>query len=215
VLLESIKNLLQPGDKLIYKKFNAQVDLLKAIINRLNESLIIENEAAHSELFSEVRAYYLLSAETYRNNTAHLAKTFITPIDRESVHELYIRLHSASRSAYLVSRSLGWSFPLSKNNDLIRMSELLVNASLETEELVKDIGTAERLKVMKFAGNLHRLRREADMTYEQALQKLYKEELMPGDFVRRLEMLTAIRDAVEYCQEVAHCGENIALTNIG
>ena len=212
---ESIKNLIQPGDKLIYNRFNSQVLLLHEIAVLLNKMLNCDDADSLKEISGQIRQHYLSSAEAYRNNTAHLAKTFITPIDREAVHDLYIRLHAACRSLYLTSRSLSWLLMMAKDKYLIAMGQNLCKATEVLYELVHDIGCEGRRHVMKHAAQMHAIRREMDLTYDQALKKLYEEEAVPGKFIIRHEMLNALRDATEVCQEIAHTGENIVLTSMG
>jgi uncharacterized protein Yka (UPF0111/DUF47 family) len=215
VLLESLKKLIQPGDKLIYQRFNAQVQILKGAIVLLNRMLNCNNEEELKELAAEVRVLYLNSVDAYRINTAHLAKTFITPIDRESVHELYIRLHGACRGVYLTSRSLSWMLAEIKDKELVHMGQILLNGADELESLIYSVEAPGKYSLMKHALQMHGIRREMDMAYEQALKKLYEEEHNPAGFIIRHEIFSALRNATETCQEIAHTGENIYLTNVG
>ena len=215
MLLESLKKLIQPGDKLIYQRFNAQVQILKGAIVLLNRMLNCNNEDELKELAAEIRSLYLNSVDACRINTAHLAKTFITPFDRESVHELYLRLHGACRSVYLTSRSLSWMLAELNDKDLVIMGQILLNGGNTLEHLIHSVATPQKDSLMKHALQMHGIRREMDMAYDQALKKLYKEENHPAGFIKRHEMFSALRDATETCQEIAHTGENIYLTNVG
>ncbi len=215
MFLQSILSLIQPSDKLIYDRFQGQVELLNKMVSLLNKMIGSQEVKELQELTIQIRTHYFESLDWYRKNTAHLAKTFITPIDRESVHELYIKLHSSCRGIYLTSRSFSWMPASIKDKHLVHMGQLLLKGADELNRLVHSIGTTEKQDVMKHAIQMHTLRREMDLAYEQALQKLYEGENNPANFIRRQEMLSALRDAAETCQEIAHTGENIVLTHIG
>jgi uncharacterized protein Yka (UPF0111/DUF47 family) len=215
VLLDSLKSLIQPGDKLIYQRFTFHAEILKSMVKLVNSMLVCHDEKYLMELNTKVRTLYFESLNAYRTNTAHLAKTFITPIDREAVHELYIRLHSACRGVFFTSRSLTWVLFDSEDKQLIEMGGLLGRGADVLTQLIEQIGKPERVRVLQLAAEMHSIRREMDLTYEYALVKLFEEEKSPATFIRRQELFSALRDSLEVCQEIAHTGENIVLTHVG
>ena len=181
----------------------------------LNTMLSAKDEDAKKALFDELKTLHAQQLENYRNTVQKLSKVFITPIDRESVHQISIDIHNAGRSIYTIARTLSWLDKHPADSHILLMGNLLLKSAEEMRSMVDDIGNAHRMLVMKHAQQLHRLRREMDAAYEHALQHLFERETAPDAFLRRFESYNAIRDAGEYCQQVAHAAENVVLTHVG
>lgn len=162
----------------------------------------------------EIKMLYAKSQNHYRETVKRLSRVFITPIDREAVHELSTNLHAISRSLYLVPRYIHRDNVMNDTH-IKHLSHLIEKCVFELKQMVEEIGTPRRRFVMKHAQQLHALRREMEITYDHALQGLYKNTVTPALFMQKIEAYNALLDVGEYCQNAAHTAEGIVLTHVG
>ena len=217
MISEAIKQLITPGDGVFYTLFNSgSVSVVK--MTDCVFKMLHENEPGSDKravYLQEMKTFYRESQENYRQTVKRLSKVFITPIDRESVHQLSVDLHAVARSIYVVPRSIAWDAENKPDSCSKHLGELLKKAASELEQMVEDIGTPKRTFVMKHARELNAIKREMETTYDHALQSLYQSNVSPAQFIRRLDVYNALREVGDYCCNTAHTAEGIVLTHVG
>ena len=216
MIAEALRRLISPGDELFYVLFNkgaeVAVNMTTCLSNLLNGSAT--DSETNDAYRREIRTLYAESQNHYREIVKRLSKVFITPIDREAVHELSTNLHAISRGLYLVPRYIPGD-NLINDTHVKHLGHLIEKSVFELKQMVEEIGTPKRRFVMKHAQQLHAWRREMELTYDHALQGLYKEVDDPALFIRKIEAYNALREVGEYCQNAAHTAEGIVLTHVG
>lgn len=163
----------------------------------------------------EMKEFYGESQENFRQTVKRLSKVFITPIDRESVHQLSIDIHSVSRSIYLVPRAISWDAVHKPDPYSKHFGQLLKKSAAELQQMIAEIGTPKRRFVMKHAMELNAIKREMEIAYDKALQCLYQSNDSPAHFIRRLDAYNALRDVGNFCCNAAHTAEGIVLSHVG
>jgi hypothetical protein len=216
VVSEILRRLVTPGDEVFYTLFNEGADIAVKISSRLSDLLMAYDEGTEMNGSSrqEIKMLYAKSQNHYRETVKRLSRVFITPIDREAVHELSTNLHAISRSLYLVPRYIHRDNVMNDTH-IKHLSHLIEKCVFELKQMVEEIGTPRRRFVMKHAQQLHALRREMEITYDHALQGLYKNTVTPALFMQKIEAYNALLDVGECCQNAAHTAEGIVLTHVG
>jgi uncharacterized protein Yka (UPF0111/DUF47 family) len=217
VIPEAIRKLIIPGDEVFYALFNTGAVSVVKMMYCLNK-IILETEHDSekcSTYLQELKMHYGESRENYRQTVKRLSKVFITPIDRESVHQLSVDLHSIARSIYLVPRSISCDADYNPDSYIQQLGQFLKKSAVELEQMVDDIGTTKRNFVMQHAKELHSTKREMEIAYDHALQSLYQGTVKPAKFIGRLDVYNALRDVGNYYCNAAHTAEGIVLTQVG
>lgn len=213
----AIKQLISPGDEIFYAFFNTGSGLVVKMTDCLYKMLheIDYSEEKKADYIREIKFLYSESQENYRQTVKRLSKVFITPIDRESVHQLTVDLHAVARSVFIVPRSIAWDTEQKPDFYSKLIGQLLKKTASELEQMVVDIGAPKRRFVLKHARELNAINREIETTYDHALQGLYKSNDSPAQFIRRLDAYNALREVGDYCCNAAHTAEGIVLTHVG
>lgn len=216
VIAETLRRLIIPGDELFYLLFNRGAEVTVKMTSCLTTLLSATDMDSQINGASrqEIKSLYSESQNHYRETIKRLSKVFITPIDREAVHELSTNLHAISRGLYLVPRYIPHDNVINDTHTR-HLGQLIEKSSIELKHMVEEIGTPKRRFVMKHAQQLHALRREIELTYDHALQGLYKNVDDPALFMRKIEAYNSLREVGEYCQNAAHTAEGIVLTHVG
>ena len=147
--------------------------------------------------------------EITHNLLTMLNQTFVTPLDREDIHELSSRLDDvidlidAAASRFVLYRV-----------DKIRPGTIdLVKVLLEaTEELtaaVQTLSTPE--KAMKHCIEINRYENESDRICRILIAQLFDEEKNPVQIIKWKEIYEVIETAVDMCEDVANVIEGIVI----
>jgi predicted phosphate transport protein (TIGR00153 family) len=142
---------------------------------------------------------------------AELNKTFITPIDREDIHDLSAALDDVldvidQTAARLVLFKI--STPI---RDVPEIAGVLVRQ-------VKELSTAvTRLQdhnhVVERCVEINRLENDADRLFQSAIGALFAEVKDPIDVIKRKEIIECIERATDKAEDVSNVLESIVVKN--
>jgi uncharacterized protein len=138
-----------------------------------------------------------------------LNKTFITPFDREDIHELVstmddvIDLIDAAASRFALYRVE------TLRVGTLDLARVLVSA---TKELSAAIHTIEKPDTaMKHCIEINRYENESDRICRTLIAQLFDEEKDPVQIIKWKEIFEVIETAVDKCEDVANVIESIIL----
>ena len=136
-------------------------------------------------------------------------RTFITPIDREDIHQLAVRLDDVIDLIDGTVRRLSL-FKISAPTPLSRaLSKLVVQT---TGELVEAVGLLRKQKgVMQHCIRIKQLENEADVVYHDAIASLFAEELPAIEVIKWKDVYDTMERTVDSCVVVAHVLESVVL----
>ena len=138
-----------------------------------------------------------------------LHRTFVTPLDREDIHELARSLDDvmdAIDASAAVVRLYSIEHVRPDARELVR----IIKAS--TDEMVKALKALERRDgVAEPAVEINRLENEADRVHYAAVRRLFEEERDPIVIMKWKEILDFLEDATDRCEDVANAVEGIVV----
>jgi predicted phosphate transport protein (TIGR00153 family) len=152
----------------------------------------------------------LITHETIEN----LNRTFITPIDREDIHDLITSLDDVLDYIEAAAERL-FLFKIEKTTEeAILISGVLVKAAKQLEQ---GVSLLRRLKeadaILKHCAEINRLENEADYLNRAAVAKLFESNNHPLEVIKWKEIYETMENAVDRCEDVANVLEGITLKN--
>jgi len=143
-----------------------------------------------------------------------LNKTFITPLDREDIHDLITSLDDVLDYIEACSDRLNL-FKIAKTTDEARLLvAILVKTVKEVEQAVFHL---RRLKgadsIMRNCVEISRLENEGDYVVRTAVAKLFEGETNPLEVIKWNEIYETLENAIDRCEDVANVLEGIVLKN--
>src|SRR6202030_2409920 len=138
-----------------------------------------------------------------------LNQSFITPFDREDIHELtsqlddVIDLIDAAASRFVLYR-VG-----SVRDGTVDLVKVLLSASAEVTAAVQALGTPE--KAMRHCIEINRYENDSDRLCRILIAKLFDEERDPVQIIKWKEIFEVIETAVDKCEDVANVIEGIVI----
>jgi predicted phosphate transport protein (TIGR00153 family) len=138
-----------------------------------------------------------------------LNRTFVTPIDREDIHQLASVLDDVMDS---IDASAGL-FSLYRISELrygaVELAEMIER---QAEVIVRATPLLEKRKgVLELSAELNRLEHEADEIYRTAVGRLFDEERDPIAVIKWKEILRVLEEATDRCEDVGNVLETIVV----
>jgi uncharacterized protein len=133
-------------------------------------------------------------------------RTFITPIDREDIHRLAVRLDDVIDLIDGTARRLDL-YKLSAPTALSRrMSNVVVRI---TNELAQGVGgLAKRKGVIEHCIAIKKLENEGDSSYHDAVASLFEGEIPVLDVIKWKDIYENLERSIDACEAVAHILES-------
>jgi predicted phosphate transport protein (TIGR00153 family) len=138
-----------------------------------------------------------------------LNQTFITPIDREDIHELCNRLDDvidlidAAASRFVLYRVNAI------REGTIELVKVLVSATEEVAKCIHALNSPE--KALKITIEINRCENESDRLCRTLIAQLFDEERDPVQIIKWKEIFEVIETAVDKCEDVANVIEGVIL----
>ena len=138
-----------------------------------------------------------------------LNQTFITPFDREDIHELcsqlddVIDLIDAAASRFVLYRVD------SVRTGTLDLVKILVATTVEVESAVRAMETPE--KALKHCIEINRYENDSDRVCRTLIAQLFDEERDPVQIIKWKEIYEVIETAVDKCEDVANVIEGVIL----
>lgn len=143
-----------------------------------------------------------------------LNRTFITPLDREDIHNLITALDDVLDYIEACAERL-YLFKIEQTNEeAMMLVGILVKTVKEVEQAVSRL---RRLKgtdsIMKHCIEINRLENEGDYVGRAAVAKLFEPGSDPLEVIKWKEIYETLENAIDRCEDVANVLEGIVLKN--
>jgi uncharacterized protein len=196
-----------PREEKFYDDFRMMADQLRVGARLLETMFAVDPplaDKAHEIKEVEHQCDFLTHEIIQRLN-----KTFVTPIDREDIHELARTLDDVM-DAIDNAASL---IPLYRIDKIRGGARELTRVIIEQcDEIRAAVEALEGRKgVLERAIEINRLENEADRIHRQAISQLFDEEKDPVAIIKWKEILDLLEEATDACEDVANLLENVVV----
>ena len=196
-----------PREDDFFRLFCKQAELVRLGCDKLHEMM---------ERFDRLdeRAKEMKDIEHQADLVTHeiferLNRSFITPIDREDVHDLASRLDDVMDAAEGVSSRIVLLHIRASTPAATQLTGILARCG---NEVVKAVDSLKDFKhLMAFTIEINRLENEADEISRQATADLFSGRHEVLDVMRWREVYTRLEGATDRCEDVANVIESIVL----
>ena len=143
--------------------------------------------------------------------STRLDKSFITPLDREDIHNLAQSLDNVVDLIDGTARRAQMFHIEETREEARELAEILVNSVGELEKAVLEVKNPRA--VVKYTRLVKRYEEEGDMKYHDAIGKLFTGRPDPIEVIKWKELYDTLEHALDTCQTVAIVLESISLKN--
>jgi len=196
-----------PKHEDFFALFRKQAALLRAACDQLHEMM---------QRFDDLdqRAKRLKDVEHQADLVTHeiferLNRTFITPLEREDIHDLASGLDDVLDAVEGVGSRLVLFGIKAPTAEAKRMTEILVESSVQIEKAVEHLKDLKNL--MSFTIEINRLENEADTISRNVVADLFSGRHDVLDVMRWKEIYGRLENATDNCEDVANAIESIVV----
>lgn len=138
-----------------------------------------------------------------------LNRTFVTPLDREDIHELARSLDDVM-DAIDASASLVRLYRLESVRYGAREQAAIITASTREVRLAL-VAMSQHKGVIAHAVEINRLENEADRVHQESVSRLFDDERDPLTVIKWKETLDFLEAATDRCEDVANVIEGVVV----
>jgi uncharacterized protein Yka (UPF0111/DUF47 family) len=198
-------------------------DLLEASARRALDAArllerLVKEEAGVWEQFVEMRALGHTDEGITHQLIDKLNKTFVTPLDREDIHDLAFKLDGVTGAILVAADRIRVYHTGRRETHAPGLMSLLVQAA---EEVCTGVGRLRKPKELKealdTARKIHRIGNDADQRLHGALEALFAAPVeTPADVLETIktkEVYETLKKAIDRCEDVADLIHGVVVKN--
>jgi predicted phosphate transport protein (TIGR00153 family) len=140
-----------------------------------------------------------------------LNKSFITPLDREDIHELTIRLDDILDYVDAVAKRLVTFRIVKPTTYAVELARIILRSSEEVAvgvKLLRDLRRSE--EIIRQCAKINQYENDADQVMSEALNSLFNGELRdPMEVIKWKDLYEFLEVATDKCEDVANILEGV------
>lgn len=176
------------------------------------QALLTFKDQPASAVQPAVQALEHKADDVVRRMEDALARTFVTPIDREDLHRLTSELDDIIDLMNLSARSFSLYHLERPTPAMVQIMEKLVEATAMIAGAVPHLRKHEFDQLIGGGRKVRAIEKEADTLYRDAISKLFSESHPDfRELLKQKEALDHLENAVDHCDNVADLLANLAV----
>jgi len=141
-----------------------------------------------------------------------LHKTFITPIDRDSIHRLITKMDDVMDFVEAAAERIELYELTVMTGDVRDLADVLHRSALQVEQAMRGLRQLKDPQAtLKLCIDINRLENEADAILRRSVARLFKEEKDPIVVIKWKEVYENLENASDRCEDVANLIEGVIL----
>jgi uncharacterized protein Yka (UPF0111/DUF47 family) len=141
-----------------------------------------------------------------------LARTFVTPLDREDLHRLGSELDDVVDLANLAARAIVLYGVDRPTKAMVELMDVLVESTIILKASVPKLRQHKYAELVEDARTLRQLEKDGDKAYRNEISRLFHDDAVDAKSVlRQREVLEDLERAVDHCDHVAETLSNLAV----
>ncbi len=196
---------LRPKDPKFFELFIADGDNLEAAASALHE--MVEQYDRLDSRVANIQALEKRGDEIDREVTRKLEDAFITPFDREDIHELVSRLDDVVDGIQAIAETFVIYGVKEPTDEARRLAAILDE---QGKELAQALRKLDGLKDMeRHFDAVHELENEADGLSRAAVARLFHDDLPPIEVIKWRDLYNDLEETIDAAEDAAEAMERM------
>jgi uncharacterized protein len=196
---------LLPKDVRFFDLFVADGENLQVAATRLRE--MIESYDRLDERVAEIQALEKKGDDLDREINQRLEDAFITPFDREDIHELTVRLDDVVDGIQATAETLVIYGIQRPTDEALRLARILAD---QADALLSALRKLDGLKNLDVdLARVHELEHEADALSRAAVARLFRDGPDPLEVIKWRDLYRELENAIDAAEDAAEAIERM------
>jgi predicted phosphate transport protein (TIGR00153 family) len=196
---------LLPKDVKFFGLFIEDGENLKLAAGRLRE--MVDRFDRLDERVAEIQALEKRGDEIDREINRRLEEAFVTPFDREDIHELTVRLDDVLDGIQAIAETFVIYDVTRPTDESRRLAAIIAEQSVELIAALRRLDGLKGLDPHLKA--VHDLEHEADSLSRAAVARLFREAGDPLEVIKWRDLYTALEDTIDAAEDAAEAIERM------
>jgi len=213
--LNSIFQYFVPKDKKVFfPLFEQAASNVVAIATVLVEAVNSANPATREELYKQIDKLENKGDELTHQIYLELGKNFITPFDREDIHALATAIDDVADNIQGAANRMSLYRIDEFDESLRKLCDLILQASIDLEKAVRELKDLRNVRnIADSCIRINSVENQADYVFDRAVADLFLYERDAIKLIKYKEILAALENATDMCEDAANVMESILVKN--
>lgn len=202
-----------PKDHSFFPLFESDAQNLVKATELLKELLSKSDIVEHERLYKEIRDVEHIGDEITLKTYEQLNKSFITPFDREDIHELTAHIDDVVDSINGIARRICLYKPKKMMPIYKEMAELVYEGAKAIESAIHCLKdpVANNVKISRACGIVTAIEHKADEIYFTGILELFEKEEDPKELIKNNKILEMLERCVDEEEDVTDTLKSILI----
>ncbi|QPH37963.1 DUF47 domain-containing protein [Pedobacter endophyticus] len=212
--MNNIFKFFTPQDKKFHPLFEqAGINALK-IAEALLEMVSTADAESRKAIFKEIERLEHVGDDITHSIFLELSRNFITPFDREDIHQLATAVDDVADYIYGTANRMQMYNMNEISEPIVKIAELLVEMCTDIDKAIKELRSFKNIRVIADACiRINSGENQADYVFTLAVARLFEYETDAIELIKQKEVLQTIEKATDKCEDVANVLETILVKN--
>jgi predicted phosphate transport protein (TIGR00153 family) len=143
-----------------------------------------------------------------------LHQTFITPLDRDEIHQLITTMDDVLDLMEDIAQCLFLYDVRAVTPEAQRLADICVACTEKVRDAVAKLESMDNADaILKLCAEIDRLEADADYVMRSAMAKLFREEPDAKEIIKQKEIYQLLESVTDKCEDIANLIEGIVLEN--
>jgi len=202
-----------PKDHSFHPLFEQDAQNLVKAAELLNQLMATSVHEEHERIYKEIKDVEHIGDQITDKTYQQLNKSFITPFDREDIHELTAHIDDVVDSINGVSRRICLYKPKNLMPVYKQMAEMILEAAKEIQTGIHCLvdAAANKEEITKACVNVTAIEHKVDEYYYIAVAELFDKEKDPAELLKNNKILEILERTVDEEEDVTDTIKSILI----
>ncbi len=210
--MANLLNFFIPQDKKFFPLFEkASGNLLtisKVLVEMVNTSALDKRK----ELIREIEKLEHVGDAVTHEIFHELSSNFITPFDREDIHSLVTSIDDVVDFIHGSAKRIELYGIIEMPTAFVKLSELIYQGAEELHIAVSGLRDIKKSgKIREACVKINSIENHADDIFDMTIARLFEEETNAITIIKHKEILYALEEATDKCEDAANAIESIVI----
>jgi uncharacterized protein len=211
--IDKILKIFVPKDHSFFPLFESDIQNLLKASELLVQIMNSNDHLEHEKCYREIRDVEHIGDEITNKTYEQLNKSFITPFDREDIHELTAHIDDVVDSINGIARRICLYKPKKMMPIYKEMADLVYEGSKELEKAVHCLKdpVANKEEITRACGIVTAIEHKADEIYFTGISELFEKEEDPRELIKNNKVLEMLERSIDEIEDVTDTIKSILI----
>ena len=208
----SFFKMFQPKDRIFYTLFENVADTVYKMGLTLQEMVYESDEDKRATILAHLENMEHKNDDATHTIFTELGRNFITPFDREDIHQLASSLDDIADYIYASAKKMNFYKINPNDTGIHKMTELIVHGCVEIKKAVHGLRDMKNLREMTEALiKINSIENQADDVFDMSIEMLFNNENDFKEVIKKREIYQVLEIATDKCEDAANVIESIII----